>query len=498
MNFDDVIKNIANQTSVKRSANIGKDFRGQVSKEGVLAQKKLFLDDKKIIERFSIYDSNYDMRRFIVCVFLNKENYSINDNLKLIEKEIELFRKQLVEYGKFIQWNEKEREIYETVLDAVLEDKNVSLEEWNVLEKLHKKLNITLYKHWIIRIGKDIFDDINKVKELTDEKINWYLHDLEKKGLLFYIEKEGRKYIIPEEIAEKLKKYLGIELQDYKYQEVLNNTIFTKKDKIAFLKKKGFNVRGTGEKLNKTIIANQLKPSDFLNSLDKKILYKIITKIGEKKSGTKEQIITRIIKHFDNIYLPSEKPKDDREKYYKFYEELANRNQTILIKKGIIKKGEEIGKIFEYATNYLFEKVLCFTLQNTIIKTRRKGVNADGKAIKDGNFIVWDCKTKDKHFSMNTSERRQFIDYINEYKSSGDDNFISFLIITSDIRDKAPIRKQLTDIKIETGIDISVIKAVDLKDFADKMKKNSIKPDIKIFCHTKIYDSKYLENLCSC
>ena len=122
MNFDDVIKNIANQTSVKRSANIGKDFRGQVSKEGVLAQKKIFLDDKKVIERFSIYDSNYDMRRFIVCVFLNKENYSINDNLKLIEKEIELFRKQLIEYGKFIQWNEKEREIYETVLDAVLED----------------------------------------------------------------------------------------------------------------------------------------------------------------------------------------------------------------------------------------------------------------------------------------------------------------------------------------------------------------------------------------
>lgn len=495
MNFEDVILNLATKNAVKRSANIGKDFRGQVEKDDLLAQKKLFLNEKRICDEFCKYDENFDFRRFLLYLFLTKDDYSMSYDLKLIKREIIDFKKYLIDSQKYLHWNKKEKEIYETVLDAVLEDTVVSIDEWNVLEKLQKKLGINLQKHWILRITRDLFDEVNKKDRLTSEKIIMHLRELEKRGLLFFIDKEGRRWIIPEEIADKLKNIFGMELVDYKYEELLNNPVITNKDKINFLKKSGISVRGSSEKLNKTIIANRLKPSDFLNSLSGKSLYRISNKLAIKKSGSKSQKIKRIVKHYDERYIPSEKPGDSREIYYKFYEDLANRNQSVLMKKGIISKGEEIGSKFEEATRYLFGKVLGFTLQSPVIKSRRQGVKADGKATKDNDFIIWDCKTKDKYFTMSTSERRQFIDYINEYKKADSNNFISFLIITPEIKNPANLRKQLTDIKGETGVDISIIKAIDLKEFAEKIRESGIEINLKIFYTTRILDHSYLESL---
>jgi len=496
MNFEDVIRNLANQTAVDRSANIGADFRGKAKREDLLSQKKLFLNEKKIYERFSTHEEYFDIKRFLVSMILSKGDYSISDDLKSIEKEIITFRKYLIDNESFIHWDKNKREIYETVLETVLEDKKVSQDEWKVLKKLQKKLDINLHNHWILRIKKDLFDEVNKTSTaLTDDKLKGYLRDLQKQGLIFHVDKEGRRYIIPEEIAENLKGIIGVELQDYKYKELLNNPIITIKDKVNFLKRKGIDAKGSSDKLNKIIIANRLRPSDFLNSLSSKTLHRMTTKLAIKKSGSKDQKIKRIVQHYDERYIPSEKPEDSREIYYKFYEDLANRNQSILIKKGIISKGEQIGNRFEEATRYLFGNVLGFNLKSPVIKSRRAGVKADGKAVKGNDFIIWDCKTKDKYFTMSTAERRQFVDYINEYKKADSNNFISFLIVTPELKSPDILRKQLTDIKGETGVDISIVKAIDLKEFADKIKKSGSGAKIRIFYNTRILDRGYLESI---
>lgn len=495
MKFEDVITNLATKNAIRRSANIGKDFRGQVEKEDLLTQKKLFLNERRICDEFCKYDENFDFRRLLLFLFLNKEDYSVNSDLKIVEKEIKEFRKYLLENEKYIHWDKKEVEIYGVVLDTVLDDNLVSPDELNVLEKLQKKLNINIFKHWILRIKKDLFDEVNKADKLPSEKLTGYLRELERKGLVFFIDKEGRKYVIPEEISDTLKKLFYMELQDYKYEELLNNTLITNKDKINFLKKSGIDVKGSSDKLNKTIISNRLRPSDFLNSLNTKSLSRISNKIAIKKSGSKEQKIKRIVEHYDHIYLPSIKPSDNRETYYKFYEELANRRQPDLMRKGIIRKGEEIGIKFEEATRYLFEKKLGYRLQNPVIKGRKQGVKADGKAIIGNNYIIWDCKTKDNLFTMTTSERRQFIDYINEYNKADSHNFISFLIITPEIKNPDDLRKQLTDIKSETGVDVSIIRASDLKKFAENSKKKGVEPTMKPFYHTRILNNNFLEKL---
>jgi len=498
MNFEEVISKLAGDRAIKRSANIQKDFRGQVSVEGLIENKKLFLNDKRILEEYQQYEEDYDIHRMLLYVFLTKENYMINDNIDAIINEVKVFRKYLLSKEKYMNFNQKEKEIYEIVLETILTDKKISPDEMNVLERLQKKLNINIFQHWLIRIKNNLFEEVNNIDQQSNDKILGYLRDLEKKGLLFNIEAEdGKFYIIPEELADKLEYIYGVELQDYKFEELLDHSVITNKDKLRFLKTVGIEIRGDSKKIDATIIANRLRPSDFLESLSKKSLHRIANKTGIQTSGSKKVKIKRILKHYDERYIPAKKITDQREFFYKFYDELAERNQSELFNKGIIEKGEEIGTKFEEATKYLFEKVLGFTLQSPVIKGRKFSVKADGKAVKDNDYIIWDCKTKDKYFEMNTGERRQFIDYINEYKKSDPNNFISFLIITPEIKDKDDLGKQLTEIKAETGIDISIIKANDLKRFAEKIRKHEVVLDLKkVFYNTRILDYDYLDCLC--
>lgn len=499
MNFKEVIDNIATKNAIKRAANIGEDFRGKVSKEDLLDRKSLFLNEKRITDEFNKYDENYDFQRFLFYLFLNKEDFSLKDDLGSIVKNVKEFKNYLTKNEKYIHLDEKEGEIYGVILDTILEDRHVSPDELNVLEKLRKKLGVSDLHHWIFRIKNNMFDEVNKIEKRTDKKLRECFRKLERKGLLFYINKdEGRYYIIPEEIVRILKNILGLELQHYKYEKLLDNPVMRNEQKRDFLRPKGIDPRGNSDELNLKIIFNALKPSEFLDSLTIDDLYRITGKLGLKKSGSKKTRISRIIKHYDRIYMPTEKLKDEREIYYKFYEDLANRNQSELIKRGVIKKGEEIGIRFEEATKYLFEKVLGFTLKDPKIKDRHHGVKADGKAIKGDNFIIWDCKTKDKHLSINTPERRQFQDYISKYrKVDPGKKFISFLIITPDIKNPVDIRKQLIDIKNETDVDISVVKAMDLKEFADKVNKLGVEMDLKPFHCSQIVDYGYLESFIS-
>ncbi len=489
MEFEEAISNLATKSAIKRAANVGESYRADVSPKDLIKQKKLFLDEKRIFKECCEYDTDFDFRRFLLFLFLNEEDYSIKDDVDVLIKKIKELKNYLLQNEKYIKVNEKTGEIYDVVLDAVIEDKKISGDELNVLEKLRRKLGINIFYHWILRIKKSFFDEINNIDKMTDQKILGHLRNLERKGLLFYVKKgNDRYYVVPEEIANKLNGILDMELPFHKYEELLGNTVLTNKDKIAFLKSKGIDASGTSKELNAKIMFNSFKPSDFLNSLTLKTLHRIANKISIKKSGSKNEIIRNIVNYYREIYKTTEELKDEREVYYTFYEDLANRNSPILIKRGVIEKSEEIGKRFEEATNYLFEVMLGFTLETPKIKNRKHGVKADGKAIKNGGFIVWDCKTKDKYLSINTTERRQFIDYINEYKKVDKGKFISFLIITNEVKNPLDIKRKLNEIKAETDIDISVVKASDLKRFAEEIQKSGIKMDLKPFYHTEILD----------
>lgn len=160
------------------------------------------------------------------------------------------------------------------------------------------------------------FDELNKPDVvLPDNIITGYLRDLERRGLLFYIKKNGERYhIIPEEIAGQLMNIFDLELQFFKYEKLLNNPKITNKDKRNFLKLKGLDSYGISNELNKKIMYNFFKPSDFLNSLNGQSLKNILLKLNRKTSGTKQEKIRNIIEHYQEIYSPIKKLKI-REKF---------------------------------------------------------------------------------------------------------------------------------------------------------------------------------------
>jgi len=57
------------------------------------------------------------------------------------------------------------------------------------------------------------------------------------------------------------------------------------------------------------------------------------------------------------------------------------------------------------------------------------------------------------------------------------------------------IKRKLNEIKAETDIDISIVKASDLKRFAEEIQKSGIETDLKPFYHTEILDyERYLKS----
>ena len=124
MNFEEVILNLANQTAIDRTANVGTGYRGtKNTRELLLTQKKIFLNEKDIERRFNTHEEDFDIKRFFVYMILHQGDYSINEDVTTIDKVIISYRKYLIDNEKYIHWDKKNKEMYEIVLETVLEDK---------------------------------------------------------------------------------------------------------------------------------------------------------------------------------------------------------------------------------------------------------------------------------------------------------------------------------------------------------------------------------------
>ncbi len=493
MKFEEVIQKISTKTNLKRSANAGGEYRGEISNSTLLNAKKQFLEKKRIINILNPndekeYKSDLDMKKTILRILLSKENYGVKDQREVWEEELKAYGNQVDEKAKYFGWSDKSKELYDIVLETVLEDKITSFDEDKILRRLRKKLNITFDMHIYLKKKHGRVPLLHSKMKYTnkeDKMINDVLKDLEHQGLIFYISLNNDKYyIIPEEIASILQPLLGIEMKEKNFLLLLKNNRIKNKDKQEFLKKQGLDNRGASEVLNKKILANEFQPSTFLGSLTNDTLTKLLEEQKEKTSGTKSQKIQRLIQVYDT--KDTTPYKDPQKQLLQYYVTLAKRDEKNLIKANI--ETASIGKKFEEATNKLFEELGCTLLP---VKTQTANVNADGAAKKNGTHLIWDCKTKKNSFTLSTNERRQFEDYINTYKEK-QKNFI-FLVITNKIEDKTKIKHFAYSIKKTTGINFTVVSADALHHLYEKSREKKI--DISIFGERYIVDTQFVKEM---
>ncbi len=464
-----IVKSFTNEIYTKDE----KGYRNQISSNIDFLSNK-----EKIKERLIKYikDSknpyfNGLLINLMLKTLLSKNQYKatqeeIIETIKKSEQEI-IRKSKSKESLKHI--DDKSLEIFETLLSAALEDNIITDDELHLINKVRNKLSIQEKDQYLIQAKLNKFPQKDNIIHEPGQ-INQGLNDLQKCGIIFYCNKlDEPTYVLPDELIEGVKSYLGVELIEDKFIDLLE--ILTKSELSQILDNLKLLQSGTKEELINRVLMTGIKPSEVLNSLPTTRLSEICKKLPDvKSSGTKEEKIFQIIKYFDDLVnIDIGQTDDKREGYYKFFELLARKDMANLIGKKIVKHERDVELAFERATNYLFEK----KLNHQIIK--QKGTeHSDGciKFGKNGELLMWDNKTKmyDKYDFPN-SHLRQFRRYIRDAGNNGK-RVSCFLVIVPDFDEKA--NENAERLKYESGMDtdVAIISAANLKWIAEVWSKN--------------------------
>lgn len=400
------------------------------------------------------------------------EHHEIIENVQTLESEV-IKKSKSKENFKHI--DDQSYALFKILLETALEDDSISDDELNLIKAVRRKLGMQENDQYMIQAQLNHFPQKqNEIHKL--EQINQALTDLQRCGVMFYCNKMDKQpFIIPSEFVDGVKAYLGIELVDEKFEKLLDTLNGT--ELRGILNKLNLKQTGKKEEQIQRILITGIKPSEVLDSLSNTRLAEICKDLPEvKSSGTKEEKIDRIIKHFDElININIEDAANEGELYYKFFEQLATQDMQNLAGNKVVKHHREAEIAFEKATHYLFEH----KLHHQPI-AQRGTEHCDGclKFGNNGELLMWDNKSliNGKKYKFPNDHLRQFKRYIRDSNNNGT-RVNCFLIIVPDFEDSA--RLNTRKLKAESGsdTDVAIISAENLKWIAEQWnEKNGSKP----------------------
>ena len=432
MKFDDVVDNIGSVPDLKRIASAHVvDYRNLKEKELRDALKKVkpqYLHPETVYTNLEEAlceekDINKRVLSMIILsdILLEEYDYTLpNDSL---EEQVIAFEQKVINQsneidilklssGKKDSQRFKNLQLYSFVLQVAWEHRNTKTpDEANLLRKLRRKLKINEYSHIMLEAKLGKFPKPNNELHTRGE-ISSSRRFLQGLGLLFSIkDKNGDRYdIIPEELVKIMREYFRKEIRTEGYMVMLQHKWLRKKSYLQSILKKAkmeFSTYETISELQEKIIRNVF-PSTLLATFSSEKLYQWCSELKMPVSGSKKARIRRIIDHYDQLNLKVSEEEDERELWYKYYEEFASRNHELLRSQELIEKDLEIEHKFEEATSYLFEKKLNHT------PLKQPGSNRpDGLLSFKDMYVMWDNKSKEAPGLVNLKEHiKQFNGYI--------------------------------------------------------------------------------------
>ena len=372
----------------------------------------------------------------------------------------------------------KDFALFKFVLDKAWEHgDNISVDEKNLIEAIRNYLHITYDEQNMLEAKAGRYPTKGNALH-TRSDIELVRKALQSAGLLFYIkDSEGFACdIIPEEIARQIRAYYGIELKRYGYIQLIQYvTKITKKQYLLDIIEKFNELPDTARidlpqsptigVLQATIIKS-IKPSNLLggfsprDGLDAAVLQKWCADLKLAVSGVKSVLIERLLNYYDGLREIEISGDDDREKYYKVYHELAYRDLKALREQEIIGKDLECERLFERATEYLFE-----------IKLKNKPLNLtgtehpDGKLSYNDKYIMWDNKSKESPVNL-----RDHIAQFDRYIKNSDKHVAVFMVIAPEFTENS--EKECAKYVLNSDTQILLITADELKSVAESWAKS--------------------------
>lgn len=480
MKFVDCINNVSTFVDLKRLASkYCFDFRHLSFDELKAAMIKTAPQYYNKENIFAVIESelqlnpNHDIRvlyRIILKqILLNKDGYTLTQ--KDLEDEVVVYEQSILdkENESTTFFEENNISLLSFVVNAAWENNSdISTDEENLILRVKDKLTIDDEDYELIQAHNSIFPKCDNVLHDRND-IAKARKCLQQIGLLFVVrDSQGIDYdIIPEEIVSILREYFKVDIKKFSYTKLLESKYIKKKAYlIDILQKanvsltKNETLESLSNKIKKNVTAHNLiggfTARDGLNGTD---LVKWCSDLGLMTSGTKNELIDRIIDYYDSVQEIVVNEEDDRALYYEYFDDLACRNLENLRKQGIIDKDLECERKFELATNYIFEKIL--RTKPLMLKGTE---HPDGMLSFGNKLILWDNKSKETPVNLK-DHIKQFDRYIR-----GEEKAVSvFVVIGPSFTDDSP--KECLKYSMSSDTNILLLTAQELKIVAEKWKE---------------------------
>ncbi len=484
MKFQKAVFNIPTIPDLKRVASAYViDHRGLSEEElraAMMSASSQFTDEKNIAKALEEIESHEDRnirmigKAMLSEILLNEDGFVCQQKEtedKLIEWESAIIDRSNEELATKRGERIHSIKLFTFLVEAAWEDGVLKPDEKNLIGKVREKLKISEAEFRIIEAQLGVFPK-EKNETHTRGEIGEVRKLLQSKGLIFPARDENRMDfdVIPSEIAASLRKVLNIELKRVGYCELLAHRFVRSKDHLTeMIEKTGYHLEGRPSVSElQAMTLEFVTPSQVLggfsqnDGLAKDKLSTWCAELGTKISGTKEELVQRIITAYDQLLQKSKiKEDDERETYYKFFEELANRNLSFLRSQYLIDKDLDCEHKFEQATHFLFEKKLGHKpLPN--VGTER----ADGALSDQDKVILWDNKSKESACSL-----KEHINQFARYIRNSEKPVSSFLVIAPSFTEDS--EAHAIRFEVDEGIPIALIQADELKWTAEEWSKVS-------------------------
>ncbi|MBQ4155846.1 MAG: hypothetical protein IJD90_03465 [Clostridia bacterium] len=448
---------------------------------------------KKTIKQYTDYDNIsqkleelklYNDRNVRIIAPILLRDYLLNQDdfisiCKDTDSAILNYEKAVIDESNDFDFNKisKDLALFKHMLDTAwaLND-DISIDEKNLLESLRKYLSISIREQQVLEATSGRFPKLENTLHTYDDIDNARRY-LQSKGLLVCIKNSDGVFcdMIPDDIAKELRKYFNVEIRSYGYEKLVEYVVkkTNKQYLIDIVKKASVHYKTAKIELSnnptvqelKTIILKSILPSNLLggfsprDGLDTSMLSKWCGDLGLIVSGTKNNLIDRILEYYDSVRRIELKTEDEREKLVVVYDELAKRDLKFLRANGIIEKDLQCEHFFEDATNYIFEKML-FNKPLTLTGTD----HPDGKLSFKDKYIMWDNKSKETPVNL-----KDHIQQFDRYIKTSDKDVVVFMVIAPDFT--AQSVQECVDYSLNNDTQILLITANELKKVAEEWNK---------------------------
>lgn len=443
-------------------------------------QYTLYENIAKQLEKLKLHES--PIVRIIVPIFLQTHLLDQDEFIspcKTTEEAILAYEQSVIDESNNFDYKNisKDFAIFKFLLDKAWEHEDkISVDEKNLIEEIRKYLNITLKEQNMLEAKSSRFPTKGNILH-TRTDIDFVRKVLQSSGLIFYIKNSDNLPcdIIPDEIALCIRKYYDIEIKSYGYKQLISYiTKITKKQYLIDIIKK-FNENPNTFTVDipsnptiqslQEIILKTIKPSNLLggysprDGLDSSVLAKWCANLGLNVSGSKANLISRILEYYDSLKRIEISSDDPREKFYNVYHELACRDLVYLRENNIINKDLDCEHCFEKATNYLFENML---KNKPLLLTGTD--HPDGKLSYNDKYILWDNKSKETPVNL-----KDHILQFDGYIRNSDKPVTVFMVIAPSFTENSI--KECVKYSLTNDTQILLITADELKEIAERWHK---------------------------